>query len=58
MGSPISIPMSEIKDYAEYFEITGLEAKTKFFKYISRMDDAYLEMSQQAQENKDKSTKT
>lgn len=58
MGSALPIPVTEIKAYCDMFDITLLDDRSRFLKYIRSMDNAYLELSQKEPEKTDKNTKS
>lgn len=58
MGSALPIPVTEIKAYCDMFDITLLDDRSRFLKYIRSMDNAYLELAQKEPEKTDKNTKS
>lgn len=42
-GGALPIPVTEILAYCELFYIAQLEERTRLFRYINRLDDAYLD---------------
>jgi hypothetical protein len=39
----LPIPISVIRDYCELFYITSIEQRDRIFRYVSAMDNTYLE---------------
>jgi hypothetical protein len=49
-GTPLPLPLSEIRAYCDFFEITSLQEKTLLWKMIRRLDSAFVStVSGQAQ---------
>jgi hypothetical protein len=42
MGGALPIPVTEILAYCELFYIAQLDERERIFRYVNRLDDAYL----------------
>jgi hypothetical protein len=43
MSGPLPIPVSEILSYCILFQIDNLTERERIFKFVNRLDSAYLE---------------
>lgn len=41
---PLEIPISEVLAYCELFKVHDLHDRTRIFKFVKRIDRAYLEV--------------
>ena len=55
MGGALPIPVSEILAYCELFYIAQLDERARLFRYVNRLDGAYLNWA--AERSKSNSSK-